>query len=189
MNERGQVVGNSTALGGALGSGKGFLWKNGRMSALPKPRRADVYVSALTERGEVLWRGPDDIAFLWRPGRLIDLSRLGGKRSAVAEINGRGQIVGWFRDGERKTHAFLWQDGRLRDLGTLGGSRSEALALNGSGDVVGRSETSSGRWKAFLSRAGTMREIGAFRPIAVNDRGQVLGTRGRDVVLWTAKTR
>ncbi|MFE2613279.1 hypothetical protein ACFXA2_06660 [Micromonospora chalcea] len=67
---------------------------------------------------------------------------------------------------------------RMVDLGTLGGDSSYASAMNDRGDVVGRAQAADGTYRGFLWRHGRMIDLGAFDPIDVNDRGQVVGTRG-----------
>jgi probable HAF family extracellular repeat protein len=67
-----------------------------------------------------------------------DLGTLGGKQSDAADVNSRGQIVGWaeikmrtpYGDGIR--HAVLWQNGKTIDLGAryLPGTSSQASRIN-----------------------------------------------------------
>ena len=81
------------------------------------------------------------------------------------------------------------------DLGTLGGLTSEAVDMNERGQVIGVSTTASGAQRAFLWQGGKMSDLGMLgKPsadslrqripesegVAINDRGQVVGTS------WTA---
>ncbi|MEU4712826.1 hypothetical protein AB0F73_04035 [Micromonospora purpureochromogenes] len=50
--------------------------------------------------------------------------------------------------------------------------------MNDRGDVVGRAQAADGTYRGFLWRHGRMIDLGAFNPTDVNDRGQVVGTRG-----------
>lgn len=69
---------------------------------------------------------------------LTDLGTLNNQPgSGAADINNKGQVVGWFGVQYRETHAFLWQNGIMRDLGAPHGTRSAATALNDKGQIVG----------------------------------------------------
>jgi probable HAF family extracellular repeat protein len=65
---------------------------------------------------------------------------------------------------------------RLIDLGTLGGESSYATAMNNRGDVVGSSAVADGSYHGFLWRRGKMLDLGLFRPVNINNKGQVVGT-------------
>jgi len=81
----------------------------------------------------------------------VDLGTLGGRESQAVAVNDRGQMVGWSRTADDKTHAFLWTESRgMIDLGTLGGGRSQAKDVNDRGQVVGGSQTASGGYHAVL---------------------------------------
>jgi probable HAF family extracellular repeat protein len=178
INERGQVAGSSGM--------QNFVWSDGTMSAIGRPDvdEFEAPPDRLSDRGHAFWADED---FVWRGGRAHELEALGGKRADAIAMNRRGEITGWFRNDRWETHAFLWTDGALQDLGTLGGGRSLALALNDSGRVVGVSETPGGAWRAFLWEAGAMTAVGDFRPAAINEKGQILGTSGSDLLLWTRR--
>ena len=103
-------------------------------------------------------------------------------------INDRGQVVGTTRGLE----AFVWQSGTLTGLGALPGRPySTPVAINELGQVIGNSSTrrdGSGS-RAFLWWKGRMT---AIRPltakssyaVAINDRGQVVGTSGNRAFVW-----
>jgi probable HAF family extracellular repeat protein len=68
------------------------------------------------------------------------------------------------------------------DLGVLGGIAGDccfgarATDINNLGQVVGISQTEGDEAHGFLWESGTgMRDLGRFSPVAINDRGQVLG--------------
>jgi probable HAF family extracellular repeat protein len=117
-----------------------------------------------------------------------DLGTLGGPESSATEINERGQIIGWADKvngrGWQFRHAFLWQNGKMRDLGTLGGRDSRALDINDRGQVVGWAETPTGS-RGFLWQNGVMASLGcAGEPMAINDRGEIVGSN-MHAVMWT----
>jgi probable HAF family extracellular repeat protein len=109
------------------------------------------------------------------PYETIDLGTLGGKRSAAADVNDAGQVVGWSEDSSGAMHAFLWQDGVMRDLGTLGGNSSEADAVNDRGEVAGHSATAAGFQHAFLWSDGAMQDLGPWMQgyVRLNNTGHV----------------
>ena len=115
---------------------------------------------------------------------MIDLGTLrGGQDSAAVAINERGQIIGSSDTASGWGHAFVWEKGRTTDL-TLGGKASRALAINERGQVVGWSDTASAPGHGFLWQNGKMRDLGSFIPAGINDRGQIVGYRGRRVLRW-----
>jgi probable HAF family extracellular repeat protein len=125
--------------------------------------------------------------FLWRQGTVTDLGSL-GRWSRVADINDKGQVVGWSEPLGGVMHAYLWQNGKMTDLGTLGGDQSIALALNESSQIVGYSLVNpdvAGSYAidhAFLWQDGKMRDLGTLPDgkrsfaYAINERGAVVGS-------------
>jgi probable HAF family extracellular repeat protein len=204
INDRGQVVGNSSVDQNRPVS-YAFVWQGVRMTALATGG-GDSWAAAINERGQVVgWRG-DDIgygrgrAFMWQNGRLRGLGVLPARSYSWAHaLNERGEVVGESysvddaQDGVPvKTRAFLWRSGKLIDLGALPGHReSSAVAINERGAILGSSWRSAfdpvGR--GFLWRAGKLVDLGSLRPVALNDRGQVIANTGAEgdegrAVLW-----
>jgi uncharacterized membrane protein len=80
------------------------------------------------------------------------------------------------------------------DLGTFGGNQSVARAINEAGVAVGWADTIAGGPRAFTSPPdGPLRPLGSLAPSgdggrsigsAINDRGDVAGTRGGKGVVW-----
>jgi len=122
-------------------------------------------------------------AFLRQPdGQFINLGSFGENTDAVA-INGRGQILGGFYDGQR-VHAFLMQPGgtAFKDLGSLGTNTSTYPGdLNELGEVAGASIVDNGAQHAFLYSWGEMHDLGALAGgnetwgNGINNLGQVVG--------------
>ena len=78
---------------------------------------------------------------------------------------------------------------RLLDLGTLGGHISYATAMNDRGAVVGGSALADDfTFHGFLWRNGKMTDLGLFRPMDINNKGQIVGTRDdrTGAYLWRA---
>ena len=98
-------------------------------------------------------------AVIWKNGGIRSLGTFGGKHSAAAANNNRGEVVGFALNAipdpfsyldfllfggvstGTQTRAFLWHGGKLQDLGTLGGPDSAGTVLNDRGQVAGSSYT------------------------------------------------
>jgi probable HAF family extracellular repeat protein len=123
---------------------------------------------------------------LARPGSITTFGPRSDAR--LAALNARGHVAGSIPVPSGGRHAFLWDGRRIVDLGTLGGRNSRATALNGDSEVAGTSATRKGAVHGFLRRNGRMTDLGPIEPIAVNARGDVLGTRREGertlVFLW-----
>lgn len=207
IDERGLVVGNSSVDQNSPVS-YAFVWRGGQMTALA-PGGGLSSADAISDRGQVVgWRG-DDLgygrgrAFTWQNGQLRSLGVLPGRAHSWARaLNERGEVVGESysvddaQDGMQvKTRAFLWRSGKMIDIGVLPGDReSSAVAIDESGRILGSSWRSDAVERGFLRRAGRLIDLGRLRPVALNDRGQVIaitggyGTDGR-AVLWQGGRR
>jgi probable HAF family extracellular repeat protein len=126
---------------------------------------------------------------------VVDIGTLGGRSSAAASINERGQIVGVSSTAGPEQHAFLWESGELRDLGTLGGRHSFAWDINDTGKAVGGAQDAEGHTRAVAWEGGQIAALGELEggassfALAVNDRGQVVGFSesgdgGTHAVMW-----
>lgn len=100
-----------------------------------------------------------------------------GGQGTIDALDARGRVVGAIPTSSGGWHAFLWDGARIVDLGTLGGRHSRATVLNDRLEVAGTSRTRSGGKHGFLWRNGRMIDLGPISPLAVNARGDVLGTR------------
>ena len=207
INERGQVVGQSTT---ANGYGQAFVWQNGRMRGLG---RDSISAYGINERGQIIGNkavNGAEHAFVWRNGTMTDLGTLGGKQSYAVAINERGQVVGWSATkrndqlGRAVKHAFLWQAGKMIDLNPPGLFRSRAVAINQSGQVLIQTFRESGCLdydtcvgedptptdvRAWLWAGGKFTKLGTLdgssaTADALNDNGQAIGHSRYHAVLW-----
>jgi probable HAF family extracellular repeat protein len=136
-----RVVGMSVVDEGR--SSEGFLWDDGRVTALG--RRVTPY--AADGRGRIVGTVGETNrfeAFLWEEGRLRQLGHLGHGTGSIAHaINGRGQVVGTSQtSGVALPRAFHWERGKMTDLNDLipassGWVLEEAYAINEPGQIVG----------------------------------------------------
>jgi len=140
----------------------------------------DSSAVAVNDLGQVAVNRADR-AYLWTAGRLTDLGDLGGGIAVVADVNNRGEAVGWSCTADRTQHAFRWHAGRMTDLGTLpDGTFSAAEAINDRGTVVGTASTGGGEEHAVRWRAGEPVDLAGERSAAhdVNNADQIVGDLG-----------
>lgn len=118
-----------------------------------------------------------------------DLGTFGGTASLTYGINDTGQVVILRGAGASmaaqiaSSRSLVWENGRVRWLGTLAGKATIGSAINERGQVAGVSRV-RGVTHAFLWQNGRMRDLGAIggeltedRALALNDKGEVVGTR------------
>jgi probable HAF family extracellular repeat protein len=195
VNDRGLVLGSQEA----PTVDTVVAWRDGRVVAELDPLAGPSSVSAddLNDRDQALLTASPgsgaevEITLLWQVGGgITDLGTLGGDRARGVDVNERGQVVGVSETATGEMHAFLW-DGEMVDLGTLGGPTSYALAVNERAQVIGYSETAQGTTHAFVWEEGEMTDLGALPgptdiavALAINDRGQVVGTSNGRAFLW-----
>jgi probable HAF family extracellular repeat protein len=187
INRRGQIVLHRYP---AIGNASRVIWENGKIHRVPTALdpydindRGDL-VGAIYFRGAEPGTEESHAAVAWGGGTVRDLGTLGGSTGKAAAINERGQIVGSSETTAGELHAFMWEKGKMRDLGTLGGRDSRALDINDRGQVVGWAETPTGS-RGFLWQNGVMASLGcAGEPIAINDRGEIVGSN-MHAVMWT----
>ena len=181
VNERGEIVGSTVP--DHVGE-RSFRWDGRSLRSLP-PRNARSMALDVDASGRVIgwtYRKSNFRAVTWERGQMRLLPLPPGQKGAFTNaINDEGEIVGyvWSRR-EVDDHAVLWRTSTVIDLGTLGGKQSEAEAINNRRQIVGTSETalndSQSPWHAFLWQGGRMVDLGSGNPVAINDRGQIIGT-------------
>lgn len=210
INNGGEIVGDSTT---ASGEQHAFLWRSGRMVDLGtfggaisarfggirgeqfEPRAINAHGTIVGLVHDPL--GSYETAFRWRSGHLSSFGGLGGQPSRAIALNERGQVlVRTTPPTDKRGAAYLWQRGKLRRLPALNPRRPAtfATALNASGDVVGTSLVAIGDMRPFVWAGGRMNALptpsgrtGApfVSAAALNNRGQIVGSDGSHLLLWT----
>jgi probable HAF family extracellular repeat protein len=186
---------------------RGFVWRDGVMTALPTLGGANSSASSVNNHGEVVgWaetstQDPNCVspqvldyeAVVWGPGagEIQTLPPLPGDKVSLAIANNaRGLATGLsgpcappgsLNGGAVPANAVIWEKGRATRLGTLGGSESLPQEINSRGQVVGTSLLQGdGAFHAFLWRKGGVTDLGVL-PGDVNSIGAGLNDNGQAV--------
>jgi probable HAF family extracellular repeat protein len=205
INDRGEIIGKSWRhhLSPAA---YGFIWRNGRLRRLePGSKEAWTIAEwissvpvAVNNRGQVAGTYAVSAEYThavrWTNGRTIDLGTLPGRPwSEAVAINERGWIVGTSYanndppSGEYdRQRAFVWHDGTRIALGTLpgttetwpGGDGPWAGAINLRGQIVGSCTRGPFVGGGKMTDLGGLRGFADSQAVAINDRGQIIGTSG-----------
>jgi ELWxxDGT repeat protein/probable HAF family extracellular repeat protein len=191
INDRSQVVGVSTTVGGDTHA---FLWQLGRMTDLGTLGGTFSEAYVINARGEIAGgatvAGGDEHPVIWDHGRMIDLTPGAGPGSGglATAINDSGEVVGqlYFPDGSG--HAFVYDDGGLHDLHeqvSLGGNVDAFWDVNDRGQIVGRSAIAAGDPHAILYDSSGVHDLGTAggtwsEASSINEAGQISGNVGYD---------
>lgn len=150
--------------------------------------------------------GKTCVGFFWEDGQMRALPTLGGPNGFATGVNNRGQIVGWAENSVRDSRCVapqvlqfrpvLWEPRRNRTTALpliYGDSSGAATAINNRGQAVGISgicDQAVGRYTAahavFWDRGRAYEIVGDNggpywdTPMAINNRGDVVGFVGRD---------
>lgn len=171
---------------------RGFLWSNGRMTAMPTFGGNNSFATEVNDRGMVVGWAETPVhdptcdstqvlqfrAAVWDPerNRIEQLRPLAGdSASAATAINDRDQVVGISgrcdiavgRFSARR--AVMWDHGEVVDIGGLGGvAWNTAMAINNEGVVVGFADTTGDQtgapnFHAFIwTRAEGIKDLGTL---------------------------
>ena len=169
-----------------------FVWNDGVLTdlgTLPGGFSSAAYwvndrgmVMGGSENGVIdpLTGHPENVAVVWRGGKITNLGTLGGAFSFGNAMNNLGQVAGLALNAVpdpfsylglgTETHAFSWRGGAMQDLGTLGGPDSWASSVNERGQVAGWAYTNSTpnattgvpTQDPFLWSEGKMRDLGTL---------------------------
>lgn len=170
----GAAISNSGIVAGCAdlpsGVAHAFVYSSGTMRDLGagSDTAGSSCALAVNNQGVAAGRASNGELVIWNGASIIPL----GVQGDVGAIDGRGTVVGSYRDGASTT-AFKYADGTIATLDAP--SPSHAASINASGQIAG---TANGR--AFLFTTGAMRDLGTLggaRSSAkgINDAGQVVG--------------
>lgn len=208
LNNLGQVVGGAENaepdpfdFGGSVVGGlpsptawHAFLWTSGALQDLGTLGGPDSFAEHVNDKGEIAGISftnsmpspttgvPTVAPFLWKNGKIRNLGSFGGTFGVAADINNRGQIIG-FSDlpGDLESHPYLWAGGKMKDLGVLGGTFGLAVWLNDDGVVVGGSTTRDNEaFHAFRWKKGKMTDLGTL-PGDICSDGDIVNSSGQIV--------
>jgi probable HAF family extracellular repeat protein len=207
INNRGQVVGNSST---QAGPSHAFLWSPAEgmrdLGGLPGNESGFSIANAINDAGVVAGHGTAASgglhAFVWtRQSGMIDLGTLGGPISVAAGISDDGLVAGNSRTASLRNHIFVWtRSGGMRDVGTAGGVESftSEKPMSSNGNVAGFIRFADDTDHAALwTRATGLVDLGTLGgpisfAVGVNNKAQVVGAADVNVFdrpgfIWTAK--
>jgi probable HAF family extracellular repeat protein len=184
---------------------RGFVWRDGQMTALPTLGGNNSYATGMNNWGQVIGfaengtQDPNCVApqvldfeaVIWgpKPNEIRVLPPFPGDSiSAATTINDVGQVAGGSGNCgptgfQTSTHAVLWKNRKVINLGSLGGAFSNlALDMNELGEVVGLSDLPGDTTNhGFLWKHGHMIDLGTLPgdtlsyAFGINNLGQVVG--------------
>ena len=196
-----------------------FLWRKDKITHLPTLGGPSTIVTDINDNGEIVgWADtlaklPNSEyylsqAFLWKNGRIINLTPQSDKRSSAALINNQSDILisddgeefVW-RNGVRLAHRYfkgsypnwtregnyIWHNGRLTQIMPLRGVRHGYYSVDGTNDsgvAIGSAETTfkPARRFAFLVLNGQMISLNSLIPTNQNwkmERAHAINNRGQ----------
>ena len=178
---------------------RGFVWRDGKMTALPTLGGNNGEASAANNQGQVVGFAEkstnaqcpnlplDYEAAVWGPGagEVQTLPPLpGDKVSFGLAINASGLVAGssgpcisanYVATGVFPPHAVIWERGQATNLGSLGGTLGVLPAeINSRGQVAGTSYVlGDAVFHAFLWQKGVMTDLGVLPGDAFSQAGGI----------------
>jgi probable HAF family extracellular repeat protein len=186
---------------------RGFLWRDGVMTALPTLGGGNGYSNFANNRGEVVGLAENSVhdpscitpqqldyeAVVWGPaaGEIQTLPPLPVDKVSIATANNASGLVigesgpcvspGAFNSGAVPVHGLIWERGQATNLGSLGGTITLPAEINSRGQVVGLSVLqNNSSFHAFIWWKGVMTDLGVL-PGDVNSFGAGLNDQGQVV--------
>jgi probable HAF family extracellular repeat protein len=189
---------------------RGFLWRNGHMTALPTLGGNNAQAAAINNREQIVGISetgaldpscsPGTTAktlspVLWENGEARALPTLPGEPDGFAQgINDEGQAVGSSGVcGNISMHAVLWENGTVSQLPDLGVAGGIAYAMNSHDQAVGWVPSADGStvvasiWQKdratgiiTITTLPILAGDGAAFATGINNRGQVVGSTFKD---------
>ncbi|MFD6564573.1 hypothetical protein [Micromonospora profundi] len=114
------------------------------------------------------------------PGyHMVVLGTLGGDHSSASAMNDLGDVVGRSQAADGTYRGFFWHQGHMVDLGAF-----TPTDVNNRGQVIGTLDYGLG---GRVWHQGVMRPLDGLpvSPVAINDRGQIVGGDYTGTFLWT----
>ena len=185
MSERGHVVLTVLVVRPPTPAVSSLLWHRGETTTFEGfvPRDVNRHGQVAGERLNPA--DPfDNTPAIWEDGEITLLPTLGGRGHGVSTINDRGQVAGFGTlPGVPGSRALRWDDGEIVDVGAATDLlESRPFGFTDRGDVLFGGLTTAFHTAGFVWDDGEVVRLppaddGDVDPVAMNDRGQVVGTR------------
>jgi hypothetical protein len=177
INSRGDIVGQW----GAMGVQRGFLWSGGSFTTIEVPGATQTVARGINARGDLVGfyvASGVRHGFLWRAGSFATIDVPGAASTFGAlGINGAGDIVGGYTDGDGVSRGFLFRRDTFTPIDFPGAAVTQAMGINAAGDIVGFYRTRvGGPATGFVFRRGSYESIDfAIFAGGINASGDIVG--------------